>query len=74
MMNSCWRVLTKGCKITLIIDEGVFVKINSCGQNLRILRVAASSNKALNWTAHKLRLWVHFALGALAAGYLMRWA
>jgi len=26
------------------IDEGVFVKINSCGLNLRILRVAASSN------------------------------
>ena len=25
-------------------------------------------NPALNRTAHKLRLWVHFALGALAAG------
>jgi len=30
------------------IDEGVFVKINSCGLNLRILRVAASSNMEFN--------------------------
>jgi len=30
------------------VDEGVFVKINSCGLNLRILRVATSSNKSLH--------------------------
>lgn len=48
------------------------VQNNSRRHSRRSLRVAASSNLALNQTANKLRLLVPSALRAPAAGYLAR--
>jgi len=53
------------------IDEGVFVKINSCGLNLRILRVAASSNPALNRTRRQRSL-LHLAPVSVARRLALR--
>ena len=48
------------------IDEGVFVKINSCGQDLLILRVAASSNTSVKFAPA-------FSLTGRAASFSQRY-
>lgn len=56
VLSSCWLIVTKYCRIKSLGIEGMKVQNNSWCRSTGLLRVAASSNPALQRTCRKRRV------------------